>query len=205
MKDINNYFDKIFIINLDKRTDRWQECLNQFEKHNITNFERFSAVDGSIINNISKLLPGEYACILSHINVVKLAKERKYKRVLILEDDAELHDDFSEMFKEYVKQVPDNYDMLYLGGNHQGGFQMINTNLAIIPHTFALHAYSVQEHLYDTLISLGENNINLAIDVTFTHPQKVGNSYVFRPHLAWQRNSFSDIQGGVVYYDFLKN
>ena len=32
---INDYFDKIICINLDKRTDRWTESLEQFKKAGI--------------------------------------------------------------------------------------------------------------------------------------------------------------------------
>jgi len=42
--NINNYFDKIFIINLDDRKDRWELILNQLKENNITNFQRFSAI-----------------------------------------------------------------------------------------------------------------------------------------------------------------
>ena len=43
---LNNYFDKIICINLDRRPDRWREAQEQFKKAGIT-VERFSAVDGN--------------------------------------------------------------------------------------------------------------------------------------------------------------
>jgi len=43
--DINTYFDRIFIINLDRRTERWEKTLRIAGKHNLK-VTRFSAVDG---------------------------------------------------------------------------------------------------------------------------------------------------------------
>ena len=39
----NSFFDRIFVINLDHRTDRWEQVTKQFKQFGITNFERFSA------------------------------------------------------------------------------------------------------------------------------------------------------------------
>ena len=43
---INDYFDKIICINLDKRPDRWREVQSQFKKAGIS-VQRFSAIDGN--------------------------------------------------------------------------------------------------------------------------------------------------------------
>ena len=44
MNILNTYFDKIFIINLDSRTDRWKECEELLKLYDITNYERVSAI-----------------------------------------------------------------------------------------------------------------------------------------------------------------
>ena len=43
---VNKVFDKVYCINLDKRTDRWKEVSTFFRKYNIQ-VERFRAVDGN--------------------------------------------------------------------------------------------------------------------------------------------------------------
>ena len=70
---MNNYFDKVYCVNLDKRVDRWNECLNEFQKHNIT-VERFSALDGTLLDNSTTLLPGQLGCKLSHLSIIEQAK-----------------------------------------------------------------------------------------------------------------------------------
>ena len=69
---------KIIYINLDRRTDRNQEMLDEFKKMNITNFERFSAIP---------TCPGTIGCGQSHIRVLQIAQQRQYDNILILEDD----------------------------------------------------------------------------------------------------------------------
>lgn len=54
MKTLNDYFQEIHCINLDKRTDRWEECLNEFNKHNLK-VNRFSAVYGKEVDTIPGL------------------------------------------------------------------------------------------------------------------------------------------------------
>ena len=52
-----NKIDKIYIINLKERTDRWQHCLKQLNKYNITNFTRFDAVKP----DLNKVNPIQYS------------------------------------------------------------------------------------------------------------------------------------------------
>ena len=39
-----DYFDKVFVINLDHRTDRWANVIKEFNRFEITNYERCSGV-----------------------------------------------------------------------------------------------------------------------------------------------------------------
>ena len=133
---LNDYFDKIYCINLDRRTDRWEKCKTQFDKHGI-NVERFSALDGDKLEYSNKrLLPGEIGIIRSNLELVKKAKENNYKNILIFEDDVEFADDLNEKFEKYIKQVPEDWSFLYLGGNHVGGTHPVNRNLHKIMHSY---------------------------------------------------------------------
>ena len=72
-----------------------------------------------------------------------------------------------------------------------------------IHHSYAIHAICVHEELYDHILTMLEEE-RVQVDVTYAQLQKVFPSYVFRPHLAWQKDGHSDIQGGYQNYDFLK-
>ena len=65
-----------YVINLDRRTDRWTELEQEWK--GIFNLTRVSAVEAS---------PGWVGCALSHIKVCEDAKARGDPFVLVWEDD----------------------------------------------------------------------------------------------------------------------
>ena len=112
-----NNIDKIYIINLKERTDRWQNCLQQLNKYNITNFTRFDAIKPALnkINPIQysknnlkinkKYIIGALGCKISHLNIIIHAKQNNYKQILILEDDFLLTNNFLDKFSTIYKKV----------------------------------------------------------------------------------------------------
>ena len=74
---MSKYIDKIFYINLEKRTDRRHDIENELNDFDLS-YERFKAIETE---------DGMTGCANSHLAVLKLAKERGHKNVLILEDD----------------------------------------------------------------------------------------------------------------------
>jgi GR25 family glycosyltransferase involved in LPS biosynthesis len=199
---LNEYFDKIYCINLDRRVDRWEECQDQFKKHNLS-VERFSAIDGLTIENKTKLANGELGILKTHIELIKDAKEKGYKNILILEDDVEFTENLNEKFSSVINQIPNNWIMLYLGANHVGGVFQLSENICQVIHSYAIHAFAINSELFDLIIN-GLPKYKKPVDVFYAELQPLFPSYVIRPHLAWQRVSFSDIQGGVMNYEFLK-
>ena len=141
-----DYFDHIFCINLDERTDRWDECQIEFDKVGIKDrVERFSAIkDGH----------GRKGCGQSHISVLKLCKERGYKTPLILEDDVMFLDDTLDNLKKSLSEFKEyeNWSMFYLGGTlNKKPWQKLD-NLIITDFMACLTAYSVNPLLYDYII-----------------------------------------------------
>lgn len=208
MRTLNDYFDKIYCINLDKREDRWNNVKNQFETHNI-NVQRFSAIDGKTLDFNQHISPGAFGCLMSHLKILKDASEKNYNRILITEDDVEFCDDLNSTFFEYEKQLP-NWDILYLGANHA----LCNTyennppirvteNVYKVEHAYALHAYAVGKSSYQILID-NISKMNEPVDVIISRILKNLNAYLFRPHLAWQSSGYSDIMEELVDYSFLK-
>lgn len=197
---LNLYFDHIYCINLDEATERWDHCLTQFEKHNFI-AERFKAI--KVGEGKNGLLKGEIGCMLSHLGVIKDAKTKGYKKILVLEDDFELVDNFNQLFEEKYKNIPEDWELLYFGGNHVGGLIKINDDCAKTIHTFTTNSYAIKEEMFDVILVATER-LNKQIDVYYADLQKVFNSYVFRPHLAFQKSGYSYIQEGDVNYTFLK-
>lgn len=99
--------DKIYVINLAKSKDRLEKFDKQAREYGFE-YERYKAVKHKI---------GSYGCAVSHTNIIKDAKEKGYKRILIFEDDA-LFLYPKEYVKEYVnKFIQKKFDIGYIGGN----------------------------------------------------------------------------------------
>lgn len=214
---INEFFDKIYCINIDRRTDRWEHCLKEFDKHNL-DVEKFSAVDGNLENHsLGYPYDNELAGAISHLNVIKRAKELNLNNVLILEDDVVFSDNLNELFSVFIKQLPENWDGLHFGGNHIFPLIKINQNLSKMNKSYALHAYAINSKSYDYVIDHmskcinnvilnGKNVINqsIAADYFMADVHNRLNFYCFTPHIAWQKEDYSDIQKTLVNYEFLR-
>jgi GR25 family glycosyltransferase involved in LPS biosynthesis len=177
---MNNFFDKIFCINLDHRTDRWELATNFFTEHNIS-AERFSALknDNAVMG-----------CKLSHQGIIRIAKEQNLKNVLIFEDDFYFKDYSLSYIEEAFQQLPNQWDIFYLGYNPTERLISFSENLYKINGAWCCHAYVVNNTFYDTILN---DLSNLPIDVHIKQFQKTGNMYGLKKNYCLQRNNFSDL------------
>jgi len=203
--------DKIFCINLDSRTDRWYESIEEFKKLGIENeVERISAAN---------IQPGIIGCTKSHYECIKLAKEREYKNILILEDDVSFIPETLNVLNEMFNQIERNgihFEMLYLGANLCGeDNRLIDSNLALIAAAKTTHAYIINSSVYDIMLNTyancqwtggiqwhHSNPDRLNIDIFYIRMiQSRGNTYGVYPSVAEQRSSYSDLIHSDCYYN----
>ena len=204
---INKYFEKIFCINLDSRKDRWDESKQEFEKYNLK-VERIPAISGKSMNLEfpDEIREGAVGCSLSQLFALKLAKQYELNNFLLLEDDIQFSSDLNDVFPEIIKQVPSDWDMLYLGGQHFHGMNLekINENVFKCEYTLAAHSVAFNKTVFDRFINK-LIDVTKPCDVHYAESHKEINAYVIIPHLTWQRGSYSDIENANVDYTFLKN
>ena len=98
-----NRLDAIIYINLENRGDRKDLLMKELEKLN-TIMGKVHKVSGVFIPK-----NGHKGCIQSHILALNMVKLNKWKRVLILEDDAEM-DMSPEAFNNMLNRVLDTLD-----------------------------------------------------------------------------------------------
>jgi len=132
------------VINLDRRSDRWEDFLKQPTLKEFTDLKRFSAVDGSkldVLNdtrisphtryNISKKYrrsdyeintPGAIGASLSHITCWKTLVESKAEYLVVFEDDTLVTDAYMEKIDSLIPQLPKKWDM-WLLGTHAWAFK----------------------------------------------------------------------------------
>ena len=205
---ITDFFDKTFCVNLDRRSDRWDECLTEFEKHGISNVSKFTAIDGKELPQRSSgfVTPSRLALVLTNIKILEEAIENDYNSILILEDDIEFTDLVSDM-DDFFKLLPEDWDMLYFGGNHNQHMgidppKIINEKVCKLHHTFSTHCVAINRKAFTTILDRLKKCDN-ALDVIYVELQRSLNVYSFYPMIATQRVSFSDIENKITDYKWL--
>src|ERR1043165_9507950 len=116
-------FDKIYLINLDQRPDRYEDSLLQLNSIGLKNVIRFPAINAKAMGITKRDLdnPGLIGCFLSHYFILQEAVMNNYKRLLIFEDDVTFIKGFNEAFAYAKKQLPDDWEMVYLGYTERFG------------------------------------------------------------------------------------
>jgi hypothetical protein len=198
------FFDKIYCINLDHRKDRWEESVNEFKKLGIENLvERFPAI---------KHDDGRVGIIKSNLEIVKIAKEKSYKNVLVFEDDISfIHannplDNLKHAIEQSYKY---DWKLFYLGANTHNKLIKIDKNLILLKNAFAVHSMAYNYKIYDKFINYAENinkinNPNNILDVWLAKEIQEKNICIMvNPILTTQRKSYSDIEKQVVDYQFI--
>lgn len=169
---MSNLIDKVIYINLDKHVEKRNLIENQLKYFNL-DFERFPGV------NVPDA--GFIGCAKSHLEVLKLARERNYKNVLIVEDDLVFtvsKEEFEDNISKLFTNVPD-FDVCMLSYNLQRGD-------IYIEHPFLLKnieaqtasAYLVNNSQYDELINLYEGSCAL-LEKTHQH-------WIYQNDMIWK-------------------
>lgn len=122
MGSINQFIDSVYVINMDKDRKRLAEIDASLKRVGIR-YERFPAIDGSLVSLDSQLAPicmkfctnGMKGCALSHHAVWKKAIENGDKTVMVMEDDAIIPDDINERIADVFARIPYEWDILYVG------------------------------------------------------------------------------------------
>lgn len=139
---LNAYFDKIYLLTIERNLDRVANC---YENLKGIEFTIFIGADGRQLNlpkmeeegqynstlmkknsgdDVLKYLglsayydpnPNMVACSLSHKMIYQDIVDNKYDRVLILEDDALLLRENITLFTSMSKQLPKDWDVFYMG------------------------------------------------------------------------------------------
>ena len=194
MSILNDRFQRIFCINLDRRTDRWAEASSLFDKFDVS-AERISAIeDEKPWNGLRKTI----------IGVFEQAIREDYDTILIFEDDIDWGEEFYQRFEECWSNLPDDWHMFYFSAAHQNWPPVYNKHLFKLTWSTAAHAIAFKRSCFEDILSALKQNEE-AIDVIYSKLQTKLNAYCCIEPIAWQRRSFSDIEGEEKWYPYLKD
>lgn len=205
MNNIND-IKNIFYINLDTRTDRKSFFENQMRMIGINNAKRFNAIKHNI---------GAIGCSLSHLELLKYAKQQNMDHILIMEDDIMFTKPI--MFTYYLNNVlakHKNFDVLLIAGNNMGQYSRLDNFCVKISKCQTTTGYLVKSHYYDRLIRNYEEGINnlkqhptlmnkYAIDQYWTRLQLHDRWYLLTPLTVTQKPDYSDIEKKDINYNNL--
>ena len=119
-----------FVINLRRYRDRPSKMCSQFDSLGIS-FERYAAIDGKrhprLLHKVfagnqysyekkREMTPGEMACVLSHMGVLRVIVRRRVRFAIIFEDDACIREGFYEIWDRHLRSLLERYDIVKLEG-----------------------------------------------------------------------------------------
>jgi glycosyl transferase family 25 len=197
---MTHHLSKIIYINIDKRTDRREQIENELVGLDYERFPAFHTPGFGILG-----------CTMSHLAVLKLAKERGYDNVLVLEDDFYFiitRDQFEKELDTFF-QLNISYDVCMIS-YHIEASQKTEEGLEKIISAQTASGYIVHHSYYDTLIALYEEAVPLlnetrqhwiyANDQIWKRLQPTSNWYAIT-RCGKQRPGFSDNSNSFQTYD----
>jgi len=202
---ISNKIDAIYYINLEKRSDRKDEFLDNYNEVDETRIVRIKA----------HYYPenGAVGCLMSHVNALNVAlKDKRGENILICEDDFTIKDMVycNKMLDLLFENFP-NWDVVMLGQNtirHEDTEIKTKQNEKIIRilESQTTSGYLIKKRYIPRLLEIYERDLkeffktgvwkNYFVDQSWKVLQPTDNWYSFKPTVGVQRKSFSDIQNG---------
>jgi hypothetical protein len=187
---LNDLFDRVVVINLDRRTDRLEEFDSQAQSIGLS-YERHSAYDaeGKVDSN-GFPLRGIVACTQSHLDIMQKAVDDGVEKLFIFEDDASFIEGFNEKLEKVWKQLPEDWEVFY-GGLWLHQFKPYSEDLVIPVDSYSAHAYGMNRSaLLEIYRSVqGRTHIDLELSVLNSRLK----AYCAKPALVYQRPGYSDL------------
>jgi hypothetical protein len=162
-----DYFEKIFCINLDNRTDRWSSAQEEFRKVGlIDRVERFSAIKDD---------DGRFGIIKSNLELLKSAQNNNLNNFLVFEDDLKfIENDVQQYLNPAIEQLKNlEWSLFYLGANTHSKLEQMSPNLYKARECYAVHAMAYNKRIYTKIIDRYKNTEKIhhkdILDVFFSN------------------------------------
>ena len=213
MTNLNDHFERIFILNLPYKPERRERVERQLRKLQLARkVEWVRAYSGDMMPHPAwwRAGNGAWGCLLSHARVLEEAIMDRLESYLVLEDDVVFQPRAGEMLAEFMPQVPGDWDQIYLGGQHlrepvdcgnaaQGGIRVLRAWNVNRTHAFALRRKAmtkVHQHIWHAPDYISKNG-GWHIDHQLGIAHERGDWSVFAPDwwLAGQDEDSSNISG----------
>jgi len=185
---LNDLFDAIIVVNLDRRPDRLAAITHQLDSLQVT-WKRWPAIDdrGTDMTPI-------FCNVMNGVNRLLYAQYKDYKTVLLLDDDCEFVPNFETKLDEVWPLIPDDWDTVSFG-DHLIKSTDINGKIKKIEESYGGHATAIKLSCLPILLK-GFKGKDFA-DLELNRMSNNLNRYVIEPGLIGQGRYESDLVGGI--------
>lgn len=239
---INEYFDRVYVVNMEHQTGNRIKVINQLRKANI-NYELFEATNGyegeplqkwdeyksQPLGNLRRYpelnereisrgkkfieSAGAVGYIFTYLRILRDAKNRGFKRILILEDDVILANNFESKLQSFLSKLPSDWKVLQFGAS-QYGWESFNLETAAnegfykprkleTTGSFAIaFDMSIAEELIEAEESF-ESPFDL-LPMGEMYEKYLGKCFVAYPNIVMPDVADSSIRGGRCQYEHAK-
>jgi hypothetical protein len=205
--------DIIYYINLDHRTDRNNEIMEELYLMGVPE-SKIVRVSG-----VYKQGQGDWGCSLSHLKIMQDFNRSNYKNCIIFEDDFKFESNLentNNLFNNFFDSKID-YNVCMLSGVLVKVQETEYPFILKINEAQTTSGYLVNKKYSNVLLNNYEEGTKLieksyqkgkgddiqgqyCVDQYWKKLQVLDNWYIFNPVIGKQRDSFSDIQGGFISY-----
>lgn len=202
-----NFFDKIYCINLPDDKERKREVSKVFSSLKILRKVIFISAPrppvGVVLTNVKIKPSGVLGVSLSNLKAVFDASFNNAKNFLVFEDDIELiidEDSGLDLFKQRllasIKELPKDWDILYLGGKPKRKVITYSPNLVKTSHMVGAYAYAMNRKAMPGFINAITAKIyKYPYDGILGTYGMVNNSYCVYPPMVSTKPGYSVLRG----------
>lgn len=192
-------FDRVYLINLKRRTDRIARFKALQVEHgwHLPEPVIFEAIEGDRVGVPAYFSQGggAWGCLRSHVTCLERCVMDEVGSVLMLEDDLVWHSDAWERLDKFMKTVPSDWDQLMLGGQMIGsqGPEVVE-GVVKVRNCQRTHAYVIRGKAMKSLLNTWYT-CGVHIDWKMGEWQKGWNVYAPSEFVFGQGAGKSDISG----------
>lgn len=191
---INEFFDKGYYINLDRRTDRRTYIETLLKELDLLNFcERFSAIDGE---EYESYIMRHHCFSQTFVNLFKQALELNIENIVVFEDDFAIYENGLKNIENSLTQIKNNnidWDLIYFGGYIRGETaQKVDTNLIKISGALTTHGIGISRKLMEYTLKKFVPFSDSSFDIWLSlQVENIGNIYCTYPFSTYQTDQFT--------------
>jgi hypothetical protein len=187
---------KIVVVGLKERKDRWERCEEIFRSIGVTKVTHYETlIDYS---NIHRNYMKDFTRMLS-------TERWSGPYLVFFEDDFELVDGWEVVLRKAWSDLPDDFDMLYLGANLTISPVKVTDNLIKVRGAWLMHATILSRKFIDYILKAYDYNRIWIIDEWYRQIAMDRKFYMTYPMISYQRPGWSDAVGAYTDYQIFDN